>query len=68
MNPLVTAFIGAAVRWLVTALASRGVAVSNDEASQAIYGLIAIGTLLWSLRQKKQTDAKIKEVAATGVV
>lgn len=62
MNPLVTALAGAAVRWLITFAAARGVTLSDDAATQAVYGLIALGTLAWSFRHKSNVDAKIKEL------
>lgn len=57
MNPL---YVGALARFLITFLAARGVTLTEDTAMQIIYGAIAIGSLLWSLRQKKQATEKIE--------
>lgn len=64
MNPLVTALAGAAVRWLITAAAARGVTVSDDAAHQVVYGAIAVGMLIWSFVHKKHVDEKIKDARA----
>lgn len=52
MNPI---YIGAIARFLITFLAARGVTVTEDSVMQLIYGAVALGSLLWSLKQKKQT-------------
>ena len=52
MNPL---YIGALARTLIAILAGRGVTLAEDTAMQIVYGVVALVTLLWSLRQKKQT-------------
>lgn len=64
MNPLISAVTGAVIRFVMTALAARGIVVSSDEVSQAVYGLIAIGALGWSVVNKKKVDNKIKSVAS----
>lgn len=51
MNPL---YAGAIARFLMAALGAAGVTVSEDSALQIVSGAIALGALLWSLRQKKQ--------------
>lgn len=61
MNPLNPLYLGAVVRFLITFLAARGVTVTEDTAMQIAYGVLALGSLLWSLRQKKQTTEKIEE-------
>lgn len=55
MNPLVSAFAGSAVRFLITVAASHGVALSDDNATQIVSGLVAAGMFGWSIWQKKQT-------------
>lgn len=60
MNPLVTAAIGALVRWLITFAAAHEVTVSTDQASQVVYGLVALGSLAWSLVHKKKVADKIE--------
>tara|TARA_R110000868_G_scaffold312243_1_gene573128 strand:+ start:107 stop:283 length:177 start_codon:yes stop_codon:yes gene_type:complete len=52
MNPL---FAGAIARALLIFLGSRGIALSEDSAGQIVGGLLALGALVWSLRQKQQT-------------
>jgi len=61
MNPLVKAFIGSGVRWLVTILAARGYAVSEDETTQVISGAVTVAMLLWSFYQKHRTDKVIEQ-------
>lgn len=57
MNPL---YLGAIARFLITFLAARGVTVTEDAAMQILYGVVALGSLLWSLKQKKQTTDQIE--------
>ncbi|MFN0314774.1 MAG: hypothetical protein ACKVQA_07040 [Burkholderiales bacterium] len=52
MNPL---YLGAIARWLITIAATKGITLTEDSALQILSGAIAVGSLLWSLRQKKQT-------------
>lgn len=61
MNPLVVSLIGAAARWLVTFAAAREIAVTDDQATQALSGAVAIGMLIWSFVHKKKVDARIKD-------
>jgi len=61
MNPLVTAFIGAGVRWLITAAAAREIALSEDEATRILSGAVAVGMLLWSWYQKRRTDIQFED-------
>ena len=67
MNPLVSALIGSAVRWLITVAAAQGVIVSDDQATKIISGLFALGMLGWSWYQKHRTDARIELARKTGV-
>lgn len=60
MNPaLVQALAAAAVRWLVTFAAAHQVTVAQDQASQIVYGLVAVGMLAWSFVHKKKVDTAI---------
>lgn len=67
MNPLVSALVGAGVRWMITAAATYGVTVSNDTATQVVSGLAALGSLAYSFWQKHHQDKEVKKAAATGV-
>lgn len=67
MNPLVSAFAGAAVRWIITAAAAQGVVVSDNQATQVISGLVALGTLAWSFYQKHRTSQRIETARQTGL-
>lgn len=58
MSPLITAAVGGFVRWAVTFAAAREVTLSADQASQMAYGLVALGTLGWSLWQKHQAEKR----------
>lgn len=55
MNPFVSALAGSAVRWLVTFTAAHGVALADDQATQIVSGLVALGMLGWSAWQKRKT-------------
>ena len=66
MNPIVSALVGSAVRWLVTMAAAHGVALADDQATQIVSGLVALGMLGWSAYQKKNSDKAVKTAAATG--
>lgn len=58
MNPFVSALIGSGVRWLITVAAAQGVAVSDDQATQVMSGLVAVAMLLWSWYQKHRADMR----------
>jgi hypothetical protein len=64
MNPLLTALLASSVRWIITAAATYGVTVSNDQATQIVSGLAGAASLAWSLYHKAKVDAKIKAVEA----
>jgi len=68
MNPLVSALVGAGVRWLVTAAATYGVTVSDDNATQIISGLAGLGSLAYSFWQKHNQSKVVEKAAVTGVV
>lgn len=57
-NPI---YLGAFVRFLITFLAARGGTLTEDSAMQIVYGVLAAASLLWSLRQKKQTTERIAQ-------
>lgn len=61
MSPLVEALAGAAVRWLITIGAAHEITVSQDAATQIVYGVIAAAMLGWSFAHKKKVDTRIKE-------
>ena len=61
MNPFIGSLIGAGVRWLITLAAARGVTVSDDQTTQIISGVAAVGMLLWSWYQKQHQAAKLTE-------
>lgn len=63
-NPLIVALAGAGVRWVITFAAARGVAISDDAATQGVYGAIALGTLIWSFAHKKKVDTDVKNAKA----
>jgi len=47
--------IGAIVRGLIQLAAGAGVALAPDAATQIAAGVVALGTLAWSIYQKKKT-------------
>ena len=51
-------YIGALARFAVTFVAARGVTLTEDSALQILYGAAAVGSLLWSLWQKHQSENK----------
>ena len=51
-------YLGALARFIVTFVAARGVALTEDSALQILYGGAAVGSLLWSLWQKQQVEKK----------
>lgn len=67
MNPLLSALIGSGVRWLVTAAATYGVTVSDDNATQIVSGLAGLGSLAYSFWQKHHQSKVVEKAAATGV-
>ena len=68
MNPFISALIGSVVRWLITVAAAQGVALSDDQATQIVSGLIALGMLGWSWKQKQGQAKAVEKAADTGVV
>jgi len=68
MNPLVSALVGAAVRWLITVAAAQGVVLSDDLATQIVLGVVALGTLGWSWWQKRGQSQAVVKAADTGLV
>ena len=58
MNPL---YVGAIARALLIFLGSRGIALSEDSAGQIVGGLLALGSLVWSLRQKQAVTKELKD-------
>ena len=58
MNPL---YVGAIARALLIFLGSRGIALSEDSAGQIVWGLLALGSLVWSLRQKQAVTKELKD-------
>lgn len=61
MNPLVSALIGASVRWIVTFAAAHEIAVSHDQATQIVSGAVAGAMLAWSFIHKSKVDERIKK-------
>jgi len=61
MNPLLVTLLGAAVRWVVTILAARGVFVSEDQTVEIISGIAALAMLGWSWWQKNRADKKLNK-------
>lgn len=68
MNPFISALAGAVVRWLITIAAAQGVALSDDQATQIVSGVIALGMLAWSAYQKRGQSKAVTEAAKTGIV
>lgn len=64
MNPMVQAMAATLIRWVLTTLAAQGYTASESTVSQAVYGALAVFSLLWGLWHKKRTDEKIKEAQA----
>jgi hypothetical protein len=64
MSPFLSSLIGAGVRWLITVAAARGVAVSDDQATQIALGVVTLVPLLWSWWQKAQADRKLASAKA----
>lgn len=61
MNPLVSSFIGAGVRWLLVVLAARtGAQLSEDETTQIVMGVLTVLPLGWSWWQKYQADRALE--------
>lgn len=63
-NALLTAAAGALARWLITIAAAQGVALSDDQSTQIVSGVIAGAMLAWSLLHKKKVDTAIKDAQA----
>ena len=68
MNPFASALVGAVVRWLLTIAAAQGVALSDDQATQIVSGLVALAMLGWSWLQKRNQAKAVVKAADTGVV
>jgi len=68
MNPFASALVGAVVRWLLTIAAAQGVALSDDQATQIVSGLVALAMLGWSWWQKQNQAKAVVKAADTGVV
>lgn len=48
--------IGAIVRALLQLASGAGIVLASDAATQIASGLVALGTLVWSLIQKKRSQ------------
>lgn len=68
MSGLLPAITGGIVRALMAFAAGHGVELGNDQAETIVQGLLAAGTVVWTVVQKTRADAKVKHAAATGIV
>ena len=62
MNPLVTALIGNAARWLIATAAAKGIDMTEDQSMQVVLGLAALVSLGWGqvrvwINRRKLTTA-----------
>lgn len=60
MNPLMKAFSGAAVRWLLVLAGAYGIDLPADNAETMVNGVLIGGPLLWSLYQKWRAHTRIQ--------
>lgn len=56
------------MRALMAFAAGHGIELGNDQAETIVQGLLAVGSVVWTVWQKMQADAKVKHAAATGIV
>lgn len=68
MNGLLPAITGGIVRALMAFAAGYGVELGNDQAEVIVQGLLAAGSVVWTVVQKTRADQKVKQAAATGIV
>ena len=68
MNGLLPAISGGLVRALMAFAAGYGVELGNDQAETVVNGLLAAGSVVWTVVQKMRADAKVKHAALTGIV
>jgi hypothetical protein len=54
-------YLGAIARFVLVACASRGITISEDASMQIVLGAVALGSLVWSLAQKKVVAKEIKD-------
>lgn len=67
MNPMYRAMIGGVVRVIAPFLVSQGLDLDNDKLEHTIETLVLVGSVVWSLIQKRRVDRKIAKAAATGL-
>lgn len=68
MTGLLPAITGGVVRALMAFAAGHGVELGNDQAELIVQGLLAAGSVAWTIIQKMRADEKVKTAAATGIV
>lgn len=68
MSGLLPAVTGGVVRALMAFAAGHGVELGNDQAETIVQGLLAAGSVVWTVIQKKQADDKLRRAAATGLI
>lgn len=68
MTGLLPAITGGIVRALMAFAAGHGVELGNDQAEVIVQGLLAAGTVGWTVIQKIGQKAKVEKAAVTGVV
>lgn len=68
MNGLLPAITGGIVRALMAFAAGHGIELGNDQAEVIVQGLLAAGSVVWTVVQKTRADQKVKQAAATGIV
>lgn len=64
MNPVLKAFAGACVRWLMAIAGAHGVELGNDQAETIIDAVLILVPIVWSFIHKINVHEKIKEAKA----
>ena len=68
MSSLIPAISGGLVRALMAFAAGYGVDLGNEQAEQIANGVLAVGSVVWTVLHKVRTDRKVKLAAATGII
>ncbi len=68
MSGLLPAITGGVVRAIMAFAAGHGIELGNDQAETIVQGLLAVGSVVWTVVQKMQADKKTRHAAATGMV
>lgn len=68
MTGLLPAISGGLVRALMAFASGYGVELGNDTAEAIVQGLLAGGSVGWTILDKFRRDRAVKRAAATGIV